>query len=223
MKFKTELHCHSRDGSGCSSESAEEIVQKYLDRGYSTLCLTNHFLPIWSDDREEWLKEVNEKHRAYDILKEAAEGTALNVIYGLEFRLKANYNDYLVFGFTWDYVEAMDPKDLDDIGRFSQKVRGDGMYLIQAHPFRYHMTVTNPDFLDAIEVHNGHAGHESHNMLAELYAEYHHKAKTSGTDSHDHSHVPNSGIITDFEIKTVEQLVETLRSGNYTLIKELDR
>ena len=84
MKFKTELHCHSRDGSGCSSESAEEIVQKYLDRGYSTLCLTNHFLPIWSDDREEWLKEVNEKHRAYDILKEAAEGTALNVIYGLK-------------------------------------------------------------------------------------------------------------------------------------------
>ena len=223
MQYKTELHCHSKDGSGCSSESAEEIVKKYLVNGYSTVCLTNHFLPIWDDSREAWLNEVNEKHRAYDILKAAAEGTGLNVLYGLEFRLKANYNDYLAFGFTWDYVENMDPKDIDDIGRFSNKVRGDGIYLIQAHPFRYHMTMTNPDLLDAIEVHNGHTGHESHNMLAELYAEYHHKAKTSGTDSHDPEHIPNSGIITDTEIKTEAQLVEILRSGNYSLIKGLHR
>ncbi|MBQ7599638.1 MAG: hypothetical protein IJU57_03085 [Clostridia bacterium] len=221
MEYKTELHCHSRDGSGCSSESAPEIVKKYLDHGYSTICLTNHFTPIWDDSREAWLAQVSEKKRAYEILRSAAEGTGLNIIYGLEFRMKANFNDYLAFGFTWDYVENLDPKDMDDIGRFSNKVRPDGIYIIQAHPFRYHMTVTNPDLVDAIEVHNGHIGHESHNMMAEWFAEYHHKTKTSGTDSHDACHIPNSGIITDTEIKTAAQLIETLKSGNYKLIREL--
>ena len=33
MKYKTELHCHSRDASGCSSESVEGIFEKYLKYG----------------------------------------------------------------------------------------------------------------------------------------------------------------------------------------------
>ena len=38
MEFKTELHCHSRDASGCSSESAEGIVKKYTVDGERSVC-----------------------------------------------------------------------------------------------------------------------------------------------------------------------------------------
>ena len=34
MKYKTELHCHSKDASGCSHESVEGICEKYLKYGY---------------------------------------------------------------------------------------------------------------------------------------------------------------------------------------------
>ena len=73
MEYKTELHCHSRDASGCSSESAEGIVRKYTEAGYTTVCLTNHFCPDSKDDDDAaWEAKVDKLYRAYDILTEAA-------------------------------------------------------------------------------------------------------------------------------------------------------
>ena len=43
MKFKTELHCHSAPVSACAKAYPEEIVQVYLEHGYHTIVLTNHF------------------------------------------------------------------------------------------------------------------------------------------------------------------------------------
>ena len=92
--------------------------------------------------------------------------------------------------------------------------------LIQAHPFRDSMTVTNPKAIDGVEVFNGHMGHDSRNEIAELWAEKYNLIKTSGTDFH-YNHVPaNAGIVTECEITSMALLVKTLRSGDYTLIKK---
>ena len=222
MEYKTELHCHSRDGSGCASETAEGIVKKYLEHGYSTVCMTNHLLLMHDDtDREEWEKIATEKWNAYEKLREAAEkdGRGLNVLLGMEFRLRDTWNDYLLFGLDRDYLFNFDPSDMKDIRTFSNRVREDGMFLVQAHPFRYYMTVVNPDFMDGIEAYNGHSGHESHNEIAEMFAKYHGKIMTSGTDHHDPCHLPTGGIITDTEIKNNDDLLRILRSGDFRLIK----
>lgn len=219
MKYKTELHCHSRDGSGCSSESVEGIVKKYLEYGYSTILLTNHFGPPSDpDNREAWLNEIASKYAAYEKLVSAADGK-LNILMGLEFRCRDNSNDYLGFGFTREYLENLDPHAMKNIRTFSEKVRSDGIYLIQAHPFRFGMVMTNPNYLDGIEVFNGHPGHQSHNELANALADLYGKTKTSGTDHHDPIHMPRGGIITDEPITSEAELIGALRSGMYELIR----
>lgn len=219
MKYKTELHCHSRDGSGCANESAEGIVKKYLDAGYTTIALTNHFGPFWNPEaREWWIGEVAEKYDAYDKLVKAAEGK-LNILFGLECYFIDNRNDYLVFGFDREYLENLDPALTKDLRSFAEDAHKRGMFIIQAHPFRQQMTMKRPDFVDAIEVYNGHLGHDNHNFLAEAFADHYGKRKTSGSDHHDTDHMPRGGIMTDEPITSVEQLIEVLRSGNYELIK----
>ena len=219
MEYKTELHCHSRDASGCSSESAEGIVRKYLEAGYTTVCLTNHFCPDSKDDDDAaWEAKVDKLYRAYDILTEAADGR-LTILMGMELRFSQNSNDYLVFGFDRDYL--MTHRDIHrmGIGNYIRMAREDGLLTIQAHPFRNGMTVTDPRRVDGIEVFNGHPGHNSHNDVAELWAKQAGVIMTSGTDHHNPDHLPDGGIITAAPVTSVTQLIDLLKSGEYTLIK----
>ena len=82
------------------------------------------------------------------------------------------------------------------------------------------MSVTPPDQVDGVEVFNGHKGHDSRNDIANMWADKFNLIKTSGTDFH-YADVPtNAGIMTEYEIKDINTLIDTLKSGNYTLIKE---
>lgn len=219
MKYKTELHCHSRDGSGCADESAEGIVEKYLKHGYSTVVLTNHFAPAWDvNNRGAWLNQIENKYMAYDKLVEAADGK-LNILMGLEFRFVENCNDYVVLGFTREFLENIDLSVTKSVKEFAKTARENGLFIIQAHPFRPCMTFMYPDHVDAVEVYNGHPGHDSHNFLAEAFADFYGKIKTSGTDHHDKDHDPRGGILTDEPITSEAQLIKVLRSGKYELIK----
>lgn len=218
MKYKTELHCHSRDASGCSHESAEGIAEKYIKAGYTTVFLTNHFAPSGGDD-ENWEAKIEKRYRALELLKNAA-GDKLNILMGLEFRFVQNSNDYLVFGFDRDYLTSR--RDILKMGihSFTKMAREDGILTIQAHPFRFGMTVTNPNDVDGIEIFNGHPGHNSNNDIAEAWAKKYGKIMTSGTDHHDPEHLPRGGILTDFPITGEKQLIEVLKSGEYELIRE---
>ena len=218
MKYKTELHCHSRDASGCSHESAEGIAEKYIKAGYTTVFLTNHFAPSGGDD-ENWEAKIEKRYRALELLKNAA-GDKLNILMGLEFRFVQNSNDYLVFGFDRDYLISR--RDILKMGihSFTKMAREDGILTIQAHPFRFGMMVTNPNDVDGIEIFNGHPGHNSNNDIAEAWAKKYGKIMTSGTDHHDPEHLPRGGILTDFPITGEKQLIEVLKSGEYELIRE---
>ena len=217
MEYKTELHCHSRDASGCSNESAERIAEKYISAGYTTVCLTNHFDPSSGDDAH-WETKIDRVYHALELLKEAA-GPKLNVLMGLEFRFVQNINDYLVFGFDREYLLTRPDILKMGIRNFTLMARRDGILTIHAHPFRVGCTVVSPEDIDGIEVYNGHPGHNSNNDIAEAWAVKYGKIMTSGTDHHNTDHLPRGGIVTDFPIKSEKELIETLISGNYRLIK----
>ena len=219
MEYKTELHCHSKDASGCASESAEGIVEKYLKYGYSTVVLTNHFV---CPSPERWHEEVEKHYNAYDKLVKAADGK-LNILMGMEFRCSDLNNDYLGFGFDRDYIENFDPALMSNIEYFSKKFMEDGNLLIWAHPFRWMMTMIRPWCYEGVEVFNGHMGHtDSKNFLARCLAEHFGKIMTSGSDYHDSDQMPSGGIITNEPVTSEKQLVETLRSRKYKLITKDD-
>ena len=223
MKFKTELHCHTSEVSGCSRETGAEVARKYIEHGYTTLVVTNHFLKWSFDDStgDTWEKKLDWFYDAVDVVRNEA-GDRLNVLCGLELRLENDPNDYLVFGapreafYEVPYIFDLTIRDAHTY------LNGRGAIVIQAHPFRFGMKLTHPSYVDGYEIANGHPGHHSHNDLAEVWARRfvnHHPIMTTGTDEHEPEHVPNGGIVTESPITTNEELLDVLRSGKYELIR----
>ena len=220
--FKTELHCHSNDVSACAQVNANDIVEKFSKKGYSTLVLTNHFSRgtykhVGATSWEDWIdKFIN----GYEKLKEAAKGK-MNILLGMELRFDENDNDYLVFGITRSFLEKI--SDVFELNPhvFHKIANENGCLFVQAHPFRNRMTVVPPYDLDGVEVFNGHMGHDSRNSIAEAWADKFNLIKTSGTDFHYNDSPANGGIFTECEITSMEQLVEILKSGNYTLNRDI--
>ena len=219
--FKTELHCHSNDISGCARVNTTEIIETFTNAGYSTLVLNNHFTTdtMKSKGAKTWEEWIDMFIGAYQKLKDEANGK-LNILLGLELRFDENCNDYLVFGATEKFLKdhpnmlQMNPHSFHEIAKEN------GCLFIQAHPFRNGMTVVRPDGLDGIEVFNGHFGHDSRNDIAEMWAEKFNLIKTAGTDFHYITSPANGGIFTEKEITTMGELIETLKSGDYTLNKQ---
>ena len=84
--YKTELHCHSSEVSGCSSVDVNGVVEKYTRHGYTTVVLKNH---LWSeDDFEAYTRRVNAVFDTCDKAR-AAAGDRLCVLDGVEFRLES--------------------------------------------------------------------------------------------------------------------------------------
>lgn len=219
--YKTELHAHTLEASACADFSAEAVADKYIAAGYTTLVLTNHYSQTKLKKELEACGINWAEHfiGAYQKMRNYAKGR-LNVLLGCEIRFPENDNDYLVFGLTEEFLRKYPDMHLMSHQTFSTFARENGLLFIQAHPFRDKMVMIKPKYLDGIEVFNAHHGQDSRNHLSLLYASRNeHWIKTSGGDFHHPNHNPgDGGIMTDFPITTMDELVETLKSGNYTLM-----
>ncbi len=216
--FKTELHCHSKDISLCARVNTQEIIDTFVNKGYSTIVLANHFNGYTMDAicPGDWVGFVDKYYGAYEKLKSDAEGK-LNILFGAELRFNQNCNDYLLFGLTKEFLYEHPEIFTLNPEKFHVLAKENGILFIQAHPFRNDMTVTRPNHLDGVEVFNGHFGHDSRNDIATMWAEKYGLIKTSGTDFHYITSPANGGILTENEITEMSQLVEILKSGNYKL------
>ena len=224
--FKTELHCHSADASVCGRLYSDRIVEKYVEAGYTTLFLTNHFNNTTFNHKKfnlsdaSWEEKIAFFMNGYHALVKVAEGK-LNVLLGIEMRFDPDgINDYLIYGITEEFLLSH-PEILNKSMEENCEIfREAGMLIIQAHPFRNKMKIIKPQCLDGIEVYNGHIGHDSRNCIAYQWAEMYNLIKTAGTDLHREIHQPCGGILTEEPITSAEQLIEVLRSGKYELLRD---
>lgn len=224
MKFKTELHCHTKEISPCSNESFEEVVEKYIENGYTTLVITNH-ARSWHWENmvpgDTWEEKVD---AYFDVVNRASEyaGDRLNVLGGMEISFDGDPNDYLVFGITPEQLLSVPEYYKTSLGDFHSFAAENGFVIIQAHPMRFGMMTANVDWLDGYEIYNGHIHQHSHNDIAEAWGKRftkHDLILTSGSDNHYKDQTPNSGIITDEPITSNKQLLAVLRGGKYELIR----
>ncbi len=217
MPYLTELHAHTSEVSLCARLTATEVVDRYIDAGYSTLVISNHF----NDDTLKKVGATWEEKTEYYInaYRKAVEraGSRLHVLLGMEVRFPENMNDYLIFGLTEDYILSHPYLYELKLREFCDVVHRDGLLVVQAHPFRTGMTVAKPELLDGYEVFNGANTHHSHNQIARLWCRKFGKIPTSGSDFHYSTHETNAGILTDEPIESMEQLCTVLRSGNYAV------
>lgn len=218
--YKTDLHCHTAELSYCSSESACNTVKRYVELGYTSVVITNHFVG-W-EMRERGLSYEEYVDRHFDVAEAAAEEVRgkLHVIPGMELALNGSHNDYLIFGATREIMYAIPDIFAMELGDVHDYLSKNGCLLIQAHPMRFDITLVRPQYLDGYEVLNTHVNHPNHNDIAMLLAKSiggEGKILTAGSDHHDAEQTPSSGIMTDEPITDAAQLVAVLKSGKYNI------
>ena len=222
MSYKTELHCHTCDFVGIrSAENGAKKARTYIDAGYTTVVLTNHYRPYDPADHGEMVRRF---FAAGEIMREAA-GDRLTVITGMELKLRENGNDYLVFGMTEELLLGL-PGIFDmTIGEFCTWATARGILVIQAHPFRVGSVPADPDLLDGAEIFNvcnPADVNKSAEAWAAEYADSHPDRRfilTSGSDHHKVSHRAAGGIVTESPITDMDELMGVLKSGEYELLR----
>lgn len=217
--YKTETHIHTRESSACSFAYAKDLVYNLKKINYSTAIITDHYSKYYFDLLK--LKKLKEQIEYLDKGFQAASyygsKTGLNILRGVELFLEPTQGDYLLFGITKEFLLSYPElynyslKDLYDLCQQYD------FLLYQAHPFRNQETlVANSEEVDGMEVYNGN--HNAHfNELAMLYAEKNNISFISGGDRHWISEDSHSGIVSKKLIKTNDELVEVLKSGEYNL------
>lgn len=220
--YKTELHCHTAEMSRCASQTAAQTAEKYIAAGYTTLVVTNHFKTsnIRSDEWRDWVAMFFD---AADLVRKAA-GDRLYVLDGAEVELDGGANEYLLYGASREtFCDIPDMLRLSNRELFAE-AKKHGMLMVQAHPFRFGMEISDPGYLRGIEVFNGEAGEDSHNFAAMAWLKHFQTKKdlfpTSGSDCHWVDQQPNGGILTEKPIKSNDDLIRTLLARDYALISD---
>lgn len=223
--YKYELHSHTKECDRGALLSASELVYLYKEAGYDGIVITDHYIERfytrWFPEDVKGLthkQQVRRWLKGFYAAKEAADQIGFTVLPGAEVRFDGYPNDYLVYGLNEDFFyTAPRLNELKSIDALLAILPLD-VCVVQAHPFRDGMAVANPKGLFALEVYNG-GTEKFRNEMAKQFAIHYEMPMTSGSDIHGIDRLAKGGIMTDTKIKTPEDLIAVLRSGQYTLIE----
>ena len=217
MQFKTELHAHTSEVSPCGHVTAPEVADRFIAEGYSSLVITNHYCDYVIDNlKGSWREKMDYYMYPYYLMREHA-GDRLHVILGCELRFEGNINDYLIYGITEDFLRENPDLHKMSLRSFAPLARENGFLVVQAHPFRNGIEIVPPELLDGMETFNGTPSYDGRNAIADAWARRYGLIRTSGSDFHNPDQYGTGGILTSAAIRTGEELVAVLKSGDYTL------
>lgn len=214
-RYKVDIHTHTAPVSPCSDMSPEALVAHYHEAGCDAVVITNHLahdLLLYNDSAQNLTYYLAD----YKAAKALGQEVGLQVLLGLELRFPESPNDYLMYGVDETDVAAILPYLASDYQTFYRTFKKSTNLILQAHPFRNHMTHQLPMYLDGIETYNCHPHHNSRIALATQYAATHPQwIVTAGSDFHHAGHEALGCI----RFKTLPtdsfELVNCLKSRDY--------
>lgn len=219
--MKIEMHTHTRESSPCANISARQIVALYCSIGYDVVVITDHFSKwVYEQSPAKTPEEyVHYFLSGYHAARNAAAGTSLTILLGVEVSLLESPNDYLLYGATEDFFQKNPGLFTLSLKELSELCHENNILLFQAHPFRTYCTPGNPDFLDGAESYNGNPRHDNQNERASEWAAEHHLISSSGSDFHEKEDLAKGGIQTNCPITDIFDLCQLLRDGDFQLLK----
>jgi len=195
MKFRIDLHVHTRF-SGDNSSEPEEAVLHAIKMGLHGIAFTEHY----SYDASEFAEGLRAKY-----------SDKIMIFRGVEF--SAAEGHCLVFGVNTDSLSMKNASIVDIIPLVNEK----GGVVIPTHPFRGANSVGELinllEGICALEGHNGYS-HYSQNKRAVETAVKMRIPYTGGSDSH--APEETGTCYTEFSDKvTYDNFIELLKAGNF--------
>ncbi len=223
-KYKYQMHTHTFPCSDCSRMSPEELVKSLHDGGYSGCVITNHFMNgnTGIDRNLPWEEFVGYFEADYLECKKHADKYGLDIIFGIEEGVGGGL-EILCYGITPEILRSHPELRRRDARQWHDVARSCGALCIQAHPFRECDHVPEPkllplDVIDGFEVYNAGNSCENNVSAAEAFKNHPGLITVSGADTHSPATVCLGGIEASKRITNEKELVEVLKSGEYTLI-----
>jgi len=222
MSFLYETHMHTSEVSACAISSAKEQVKFYKKMGYTGVIVTDHFINGNSTCPRSysWDKKMNHIMKGYIEAKKAGIKYGLDVFFGWEYTIRGT--DFLTYGLGLDFL--LENHDLTHLSveEYSSRVRRNGGFLAQAHPYRNafyidHPYPVAPHLIDAVEVYNA-ADPADSNAAAREFAAANNLPMTAGTDSHRTNSHEYSGIKLTEKAETIEDIIEAIKANNVRLL-----
>lgn len=146
-----DLHCHTSGISRCCKLPYTVIVDMTKDYGYDGIVLTNHYTQ-WNiaENPDEFVERYIAE---YENARLYGEKVGLKVLFGAE--ITVSYNEavhLLIYGVTAEFLRKN--KDLPNLTqkRLYEVCHENGCVLVNAHPYRYGMTVQDVNYLDGVEI-----------------------------------------------------------------------
>jgi predicted metal-dependent phosphoesterase TrpH len=195
MKFRIDLHVHSKF-SGDNDSEPEETVLHAINKNLDGIAFTEHY----SYEISEYAEKLRETY-----------ADRIRVFRGVEFSSADGH--CLVFGVNTDRLSLKNAS----VEEVVQVVHEKGGVVIPSHPFRGNNSmgekITQVKGICALEGYNGYS-HHSQNKKAIQAAEELHLPYTGGSDAH----MPREAgsCYTEFASEvTHDNFIEMLKEGNY--------
>jgi len=218
MTYKTETHSHTDESSYCATIPAREMMRIYKERGYKTIIITPHYSRVYfSRITDDWQERIDYILLGYKTAKSMEEELDINVLMGIELNLIEDGNDYLIYGITEEFLRENVNLYSLTLDNLINICRENDFLITQPHPFRDNSELAPLEYQMPIEVFNGRCVLDARNDLALRYAKENNLIGVSGTDFHESADL-EGGIITQTEIKTIEEFKEHILSNNFDII-----
>jgi len=219
--FKTETHLHTRESNICADLDVEKTLKLHQGAGYSTIIMTNHYSSENLDRPEfpTWGDKIDYLMKSYKIAKHIESEYGINVLFAIELTLKQTGSDYLIYGITEDFLRNnLDLYDLS-LGELVKLCEENGFLIVQAHPFRERIELAPLEYKVPIESYNGHTYLDPKNDVATAYAKENNLIGVSGSDFHREEKLARGGIVTENEIKTIQEFIDVIKSRKFKTIE----
>lgn len=228
-RYKLETHLHVKDTSPCAQTDEKTIAEIYKGKGYDGIVYTSHYNSYLIDYYGMTAKEYNQNFvEHYNRLKQECQKVEIDVFFGMEFMpdCTSYYNidtpykaEFLIYGITPEFVlDGGERMFRNSVEETSILCRENGWIFSQSHPFRTIITYRNASLLDAAEVFNGYARHDSHNDQAEQFAKDNELIPLAGSDFHEPQD-GGAGIILENAIKNERELVAEINRCKHEIVK----
>jgi predicted metal-dependent phosphoesterase TrpH len=226
MDFYVQLHMHTSETSRCGVDSAAQMVRACKRAGYGLIVITDHFFNANIDTTPgmSWPEKVERLMRGYRAARAEGEKIGLTVLFGWE-TFTGGGPEYLTYGLDDKFllknqgIERLPPR------AYLKAVRSHGAFVSHAHPFReaFYIPQFTPiaDEIDAVEVYNAAHRNPEWNRKALDFARREGLIELAGADAHEAGHVALGAMRLDRPVRTMDELIGALRSGDAKVVERL--